>query len=106
AKLVWQDGDGRQCPCDVPAAIGQGSPPMMEMEYPATHALRPDGWTEVSDTYRAPGRATKVTVQLNLQWVPDARVAWSRVELVEVPPPPARIVRLAAAHLRPWAGDP
>src|SRR5205823_2773102 len=66
----------------------------------------PDGWTEVSDTYRAPGHATKVAVQLNLQWAPDARVAWSQVELTEIPPPASRVVRLAAAHLRPWAGNP
>lgn len=47
-----------------------------------------------------------MTVQLNLQWVPDARVAWSQVALTEVPPPPSRTVRLAAAHLRPWVGKP
>src|SRR5581483_12428667 len=50
--------------------------------------------------------AKTVTVQLNLQWARNARGAWNQVALTEVAPPAARPVRLAAAHLRPWAGNP
>jgi predicted amidohydrolase len=106
AKITWTDEKGRPCPCDLPVAVGQGSPPFLEMEYPTTQAPRADGWTAVLGTYRAPPKATTATIQLNLQWVPEARVGWAMVSLVEVEPPGARKVRLAAAHLRPWVGNP
>ena len=41
---------------------------------------------------------------LHLQWAPGGEVAWSGVSLVETSAPPARIVRLAAAHFRPNGG--
>jgi predicted amidohydrolase len=106
AKLVWKDPAGKLCPCDGPTAGGNLGRAMTEMEYPAAGPTRRDGWTEVAGTYPAPSKATQVTVQLQLQWPANVRVSWADVALTEVEPPPARKVRLAAAHLRSWDGLP
>ena len=44
------------------------------------------GWTEVSDTYQAPSRATQAIVELHLRWAPDSEVRWSGVSLTETSP--------------------
>src|SRR5262249_24561440 len=69
--------------------------------YPADHAVNAAGWTEVSDTYRAPPRATQALVELHLRWASRAQVEWSEVSLQEIDPPPTRKVRLATVHFRP-----
>jgi predicted amidohydrolase len=66
--------------------------------------MDPQGWTEISDTYRAPSRATRAVVTLRLQWAPRGEVRWSKVEFVESEAPVARRVKLAAVHLRPHGG--
>ena len=106
AKLTWRDPAGKLCPCDEPTVPSNLGRAMREMDHPAAGPPGADGWTELSGTYPAPGGATKLTVQLQLQWAADARVSWADVALTEVEPPPARKVRLAAAHLRPWDGMP
>src|SRR5262249_43733117 len=62
------------------------------------------GWTEVSDTYRAPGKATQAIVELHLQWAPNSEVRWSGIALAETAPPPPRKVRLATIHFQPRGG--
>ncbi len=81
-----------------------GMTPVAEAEHPLDKGTDARGWTEVSDAYRAPVRATQVVVELHLQWAPRGGIQWSDVSLTEVPPPEPRKVRLAAVHFRPTAG--
>ena len=106
AKLDWQDAQGHSVPLDEPTVANylRGSTGMAETEFPATLRALPDGWMEISDTYRAPSRATQAFVSLHLQWAANAEVRWSKVSLSEVSPPAPRIVRLATVHLRPSGG--
>jgi predicted amidohydrolase len=106
AKLKWRDAKGRPVPLDEPATIGylRGSVPMAETEFPTTRATNAAGWTDVSDTYQAPSRATQVVVELHLQWAADSDVRWSGVTLAESAPVPPRKARLAAVHFRPRGG--
>jgi len=106
AKLDWQDGQGRSVPLDQPTVANylRGSTGMAETEFPSTLRPEADGWTELSDTYRAPSRATQVVASLHLQWTRNSEVRWSKVLLTEVPAPPARTVRLATVHHRPNGG--
>jgi predicted amidohydrolase len=106
AKLDWQDAQGRSVPLDEPTVANylRGSTGMAETEFPSTLRPEPDGWTELSDTYRAQSRATQVVVSLHLQWTSNSEVRWSKVLLTEVPVPPPRTVRLATVHHRPNGG--
>jgi predicted amidohydrolase len=79
---------------------------MAEPEFPTDKEPRKDGWTEVSDVYRAPSQATRAVVELYLQWAPEGRVAWSGVSFDETMPPAGRKVRLAAVHYRPSGKSP
>ncbi|MDB6039717.1 MAG: ramA 5 [Verrucomicrobiales bacterium] len=82
----------------------QGMSPVAEAEHPMDKATDSDGWTEVSDLYRAPAEATHAVVELHLQWAPRGRIQWSDISLVEVPSPAPRKARLASVHFRPSAG--
>jgi len=108
ARLLWQDAAGRQVPSDEPVVSGyliSKSQPMASAEYPATKVARADGWTEVSDTYLAPAKATQARVELHLQWAARAEAHWSKVSLTETAPPPPRVVRLATIHYKPKGGQ-
>lgn len=106
AKLDWQDPRGGSVPLDEPTVANylRGSTGSAETEFPTTRGLRPDGWIEMSDTYRAPSKATQAVVSLHLQWAPNGEVRWSKVSLEEAPAPPPRTVRLATVHYRPTGG--
>jgi len=106
AKLDWQNAQGDSVPQDEPTVANylRGSTGMAETEFPTTHGTGADGWTEMSDIYRAPSRATQAVVSLHLQWASNAEVRWAKVSLVEVPAPSPRLVRLAAVHYRPSGG--
>jgi predicted amidohydrolase len=106
ARVIWQDAKGRTVTHDAPGARSYAGsvPPRSEPEYPTDKAEQPGGWTEVSDVYRAPGKAAQAVVELEFRWAPRARVEWSSVKLVETTPPSPRIVRLATIHLQPRAG--
>jgi predicted amidohydrolase len=105
-QLDWRDAQGKHVPLDEPAASGYlvGSTPMAETEHPATRGTDPNGWTEVSDTYKAPAKATQAIVSLHLRWAANAEVRWGGVSLTETEPPAPRTVRLAAVHFRPAGG--
>src|SRR5262249_33047379 len=75
-------------------------------EHPTDKGTDAQGWTEVSDTYRAPAKATRAVVELHLLWAPGGKITWSSISLTETPPPAGRIVRLAAAHFRPGGKSP
>ena len=106
AKLDWRDAQGGNVPLDEPTVAGylRGSVGTAETEFPTTRCADAGGWTEVSDTYRAPNRATQALVSLHLQWTTNSEVRWCKVSLVEVPPPAPRRVRLATVHYRPSGG--
>src|SRR5262249_44009412 len=72
AKLDWQDEKGQSVPLDEPTVGGylRGSIGTAETEFPAVHQIGANGWTEVSDIFRAPSHAAKAVVSLHLQWAP------------------------------------
>jgi predicted amidohydrolase len=107
-RLIWQDDRGKLVPRDTPTVryFAAGSAPLAQPEYPQDRDTDKGGWTEVSDTYRAPARATRAVVELHLQWAPGGRIKWSEVTLTETTAPPPRKVRLAAVHHRPRGRAP
>jgi predicted amidohydrolase len=103
-RIVWQDDRGRSVMCDAPTVTGylKGWKPTAEPEYPTDKQIDARGWTEVSDTYLAPSKATRATIELHLQWAPPGgRIEWSEVSLAETAATAGRKVRLAAAHFQP-----
>jgi len=68
-------------------------------EFPADRSTTADGWTEVSDVYRAPPAATQAKIELCLRWSLSGEVHWSEVAFEEVAPPESRLVRLATVNL-------
>ena len=85
AEIRWIDGAGPAVPLDQQPDNGflRGATAMAEPEFPATRGTDPQGWTEVSDTYQAPSRASRAIVELHLRWAPDSTVRWSGVSLTE-----------------------
>jgi predicted amidohydrolase len=77
---------------------------MAETEFPTTRGDDGRGWTEVSDTYRAPSRATRAVVELHLRWARAGEVRWRGMSLTETQAPPPRTVRLATVHFKPSGG--
>ncbi|APW63236.1 carbon-nitrogen hydrolase family protein [Paludisphaera borealis] len=107
AELHWRDANGRHVPLDEPAVSGylRGATPMAETEFPATRGDDVRGWAEVSDTYRAPSRATQAVVELHLRWARGGEVRWRGVSLSETTAPSPRTVRLATVHFKPSGGN-
>ncbi len=115
-RLLWRGENGRgvlrdEAPPGSPNPLATfatgvlpGFTPSAEAEFPADMEPGADGWTEVSQVYRAPSGARSAVVELHLQWAPGGRVDWSGMTLEEVPAPSGRIVRLAAVHFRPREG--
>jgi predicted amidohydrolase len=106
AEVHWRDAQGKKVQRDEPSPGGylRGATSLAETEFPETKGADRDGWTEVSDTYRAPSRATQAVVELHLRWAADGAVRWAGVALTETAPPPPRTVRLATVHFRPSGG--
>ena len=102
-RILWQDAKGKAVTRDEPSAAAHrtGEKPRAEPEYPADHATNAQGWTDVSDVYRAPSRATQAVVELEFRWATRARVEWAQVVFAESPPLAPRLVRLAAVHFVP-----
>src|SRR5262249_62211159 len=105
-ELHWRDARGKKVPLDQPGVTDylRGATAMAETEFPTTRGADGRGWTEVSDTYQAPSRATQAVVELHLRWAPGGEVRWAGVSLAETAPPPPRKVRLAAVHFIPRGG--
>lgn len=106
AEVHWRDAEGRRVPLDEPTAGGylRGATAMAETEFPPTRGDDGSGWTEVSDTYRAPSRAARAVVELHLRWARGGEVRWRGASLAETTAPPPRTARLAAVHFRPSGG--
>ena len=106
AQIVWQNDEGKSVPTEElgPRDVLVGWKPTAEPDFPFDRETDAAGWTEVSGTYRAPAKATRAVVALNLQWAPSGRVEWSGISLTETAVPAGRNVRLAAVHFRPQGG--
>ena len=102
-RILWRDSTGNKVPEDDPTAAGYllGWKPTSEAEHPTDKKTDNAGWTEVSDTYRAPSKATRAVVELHGLWAPDGRIEFSQVSLQAVPEPRPRVARLATVHYRP-----
>ena len=105
-RLIWRDANNKSVKHDEPTftSYRPGEKPQAEPEYPQRGGKDARGWTEMSDTYLAPGKASKVIVELYLQWRSNAKVEWSNVVLAEVSSMPSRLVRLATIHFQPKGG--
>jgi predicted amidohydrolase len=105
-ELHWRDAKGNRVPLDEPGVTDylRGATALAETEFPTTRAADAKGWTEVSDVYQAPSKATQVIVELHLRWAPGGEVRWGGVTLTETEPLPPRKVRLATVHFRPKGG--
>jgi len=106
ARIAWQDDAGKSVATEEPGPrdVLVGWKPTAEPEFPFDRDTDAAGWTEVSGTYRAPAKATRAVVALNLQWAPSGRVEWNGLSLAETAAPAGRNVRLAAVHFRPQGG--
>lgn len=106
-RILWQDDRGRRVPNDTRTISDKyrgGGTALARAEHPTDKQTDAQGWTEVSDTYHVPTKATQAIVELHLLWAPRGRIEWSDVTLEEVAPPAPRIVRLATVHFRPRGG--
>ncbi|NOS72560.1 MAG: carbon-nitrogen hydrolase family protein [Verrucomicrobia bacterium] len=105
-RIHWRDARGNPVRHDAPGAksFAPGEPPVAEPEYPSDRATDGNGWTELSDSYQAPAKATQAIVELHLRWAARARVEWSEISLIETAPPATRKVRLATVHYVPNGG--
>jgi predicted amidohydrolase len=107
-RIVWQDDKGKPVPMSEPAVQGylKAWAGIAEPEHPTDKETDAQGRTEVSDTYRAPDKATAAVVELHLLWAPQGKIEWSSVSLTECKPPAGRKTRLAAVHFRPSGKSP
>jgi predicted amidohydrolase len=105
-ELHWRDAAGKRVPLDQPGVSDylRGATAMAETEFPATRDMDAQGWTEISDVYQAPSKATQAIVELHLRWAKDAEVRWGAVAFTESEPLPPRKVRLASVHFMPKSG--
>src|ERR1043166_424494 len=94
-RILWQDDKGKKvlrdeatAPATAENHVGYskyaadvlpGYTPTAEAEYPLDKTSDAKGWTEVSDVYRAPARATRAIVELHLQWAPRGKIEWSDI---------------------------
>jgi predicted amidohydrolase len=105
-RITWLDATSQRVRYDqwVVAGFMHGTQPIAEPEYPTDKTADAGGWTEVSDTYRAPSNAARARIELRLCWTPRGKIAWSQVSLQETAAQPQRKVRLAAVHFCPHGG--
>ena len=105
-RLIWQNEKGGKAVRDEPsfASYRPGTKPRSEPEFPRDKSTGKDGWTEVSDVFKAPKSATRVLVELNLRWETNGRAEWSNVSLTPTTAPKPRIARLATIHFKPRGG--
>ena len=105
-ELHWTDAQGKKVPLDQQPVTGylRGATAIAEPEFPTTKETDRQGWTEVSDTYQAPAKATQVVVELHLRWAANSEVRWAGVSLTPTEAPAPRKVRLATVHFKPKDG--
>ena len=103
ARVIWQDDLGKPVLRDAPEAhsFEPDKAPRTEPEFPTDKETDAHGWTEVSDTYRAPMKATHAAIELHLRWAPRGAVEWGGVSFAETAAPAPRIARLATVLFQP-----
>lgn len=106
ARILWRDENNRVVRHAFSGAKSYAgdAPPVAESEYPRDRDTNAEGWTEVSDIYLAPPKATKAIVELHFRWAANATAEWGNVSFEKSAPPEPRIVRLAAVHYMPRGG--
>lgn len=102
-RILWRDSKGQAVPQDEASPSGYlvGWKPTSEAEHPTDKQTDAKGWTEVSETYRAPSKATAAIIELHGLWAPKGKIEWSQISLQKIPDPPSRVARLATIHHRP-----
>jgi predicted amidohydrolase len=106
-EINWLDAKGKKVPLDEQPVQGylRGATATAETEFPTTREADKKGWTEVSDTFQSPTKATQAVVELHLRWAPpESSVSWAGVTFAEAEPPAPRKVRLATVHFKPKDG--
>ncbi|MGL4552384.1 MAG: carbon-nitrogen hydrolase family protein, partial [Gemmataceae bacterium] len=105
-RIAWQDDKGRKVAADEPPGPKQthGYLPLAEAEHPSDGPAQPGGWVTVSAVYRAPAKATRAVVELQLNDAPGGKVVYGEVSFAEAPAPKPRPVRLATVHYTPKGG--
>lgn len=96
-ELIFSDARGNPV---LDKRIGLDSRPY----YPQDHETSPDGWTRISDRYRAPQGAAQATIELRLRWETNGVVYYSNPSFESTEPPVRRPARLAAVHYLPKGG--
>jgi predicted amidohydrolase len=107
-QINWRDQEGKKVPLDEPGVTDylRGATALAETEFPSTKGVNKSGWTEVSDDYLAPSKATQAIVELHLRWpTPNSDVRWSGVSFAETEKPAPRKARLATVHFKPKGGN-
>ena len=106
-RVIWQSEHGKSVPNEntMSTHSPKGMAAVSRPEHPLDCEVDAQGWTHVSDVYRAPSAATQTVVELNLMWAANSRVEWSDVSLTPVAPPTGRKVRLATVHYQPKSGS-
>ncbi len=107
-RIVWQDNRGQMVNADLPESETQklGHTPTAEPDHPIDTSTDEHGWTQVTGTYRAPGKATRAILELHLQWAPAGKIEWSNIRFEKCKPIPNRTARLATIHFRPSGKSP
>ncbi len=67
----------------------------------ADEVTRASGWRAIARILQAPKEAQSVRIELALRWTHQGSVLWEKPELVEVEPPPHRVVRVVTTHMKP-----
>ena len=74
---------------------------MAEPDYPNDCPGDGSGWVALRGVYQAPAQSSQAIIELHLRWASKASVEWRDISMTAVEPPPARTVRIAAAHYVP-----
>ncbi|MDZ4798624.1 MAG: carbon-nitrogen hydrolase family protein [Bryobacteraceae bacterium] len=104
--VYWQDDNGKSVLDDrklVENYLTKHTP-AAPPEYPVDTATGPDGWTEVTGLWQAPGGSKAASIEMHGRWAANARFSFSAPAFVKAEPPAPRIVRLATVHHRPLTG--
>ncbi|MEO1982747.1 MAG: carbon-nitrogen hydrolase family protein [Fuerstiella sp.] len=105
-RLLWENAKGGPVVRDEPtfSSYRPGEKPRAEPEFPPDVSTS-DGWTTVSQIYRAPITAQHLRIELHFRWgPPKSQVVWKDVRLEPVAAPDPRPVKLATIHLQPREG--
>ena len=106
-RVLWRDADGKRVQHDFEstASYGTGKRPRAEPEFPAIVKELDNGWSLVQGVYLVPTAATQGIVELSYRWEARGKVEWAQVSLSKTEAPPARKVKLATIHVKPYGGD-